>query len=142
MKWKTVTIFFFSMMYLVMACRTIEVRTNENLAIATMKAIKIAEQTYKEKNKFGQYGVLADLVNAQLLPDSLKDGRDKGYIFRIIIENNTYKAIAIPEKYTPTTQNGTGRISLFLDQSGIIRMGYKDGNEATVEDEPLSNKYQ
>jgi len=128
----------FALACFVVSCHQVTYRRNELNAIDSIKAIKLAQQTYK--NTKGKYGTLKELAEAGLIKAALSDGHYSGYRYDIRVASNSYAALATPEEYGKTIGSSTGGISLFIDETGIIRHGFKQGKEATVNDEPLPNQ--
>jgi hypothetical protein len=109
-------------------------RLNEEKAFDTMKVIRSAQQACKEAK--GRYGTLKELADAGLIKPALSDGRDWGYRFEIRVTGNSYSAVAVPEKYGARRYTGTGGISLYVDETGVIRGEDKGGREANANDPP------
>lgn len=84
-----------------------------------------------------RYGTLEELAAAGLLESALIDATDYGYRFQIRVRDDAYEAVAIPLKYGKTHYEGTGTMSLYLDNSGIVRGDDKQGAEATAHDSSL-----
>ena len=103
-------------------------RLNEEFAIGAMIRVREAEQGFKAVN--GRYGTLPELtVFYRQVPS-----RDQfGYEFtvRTIPGSDVYVAVGIPTRFKDRS------MSLYLDQSGVIRGMYRNGGEADVNDPPL-----
>ncbi len=56
---------------------------------------------------------------AGLIPDSLASGESIGYVFTLTSTAQGYAVVAVP-----TTLGNTGRRTLYLDQSGVIRQNW------------------
>jgi hypothetical protein len=122
------------------ACNNFVYKFNQEHALKTIKAIRSAQQTYKETKGAGKYGTLKELAEAGLIDPSLSKGRHKGYLYYIRASENFYSAVAVPEKYGRTAYAGTGAVSYFVDQTGVIRWGDKEDHAATVNDPPLAKQ--
>jgi hypothetical protein len=109
-------------------------RLNEEKAFDTMKLISSAQRACKEAK--GRYGTLKELADAGLIKSALSDGRDGGDRFEIRVAENSYSAVAVPEKYGARRYTGTGGISLYVDETGVIRGEDKGGREANANDPP------
>ena len=100
---------------------------NERMAIGLMYQIVYAEEQYKSKNGGGNYGTLEDLISADLFS---KDAIEKsGYKFEVIINGDKLEVSAVPSEY-----GKTGSLSLFLDQTHVLRGGDRNGAAATAAD--------
>lgn len=117
---------------------SIKHRMNQDKAITSMIAVRNAQKAYLAAE--GRYGNWEELVAAKLLKPALADNQDWGYQFEIRATKNAYSAIAMPVKYGKAW-TGTGYISLFLDESGIIRFSFK-GVEPDINSDPLASHYQ
>jgi hypothetical protein len=53
-----------------------------------------------------------------------------GYRIELTISGNKFEAVAIPAEY-----GKTGRLSFFIDESGVLRAGDHAGGAATVADQ-------
>ena len=103
---------------------------NEAVAMSVLRMIVSAEATYKETTGKDSYGSLDTLVEAKLIS---KDMLDKyGYRFEVMASGNEFQATAIPVEY-----GKTGRLSYFVDQSGVVRGADHAGAPATVADKQV-----
>jgi hypothetical protein len=82
---------------------------------AMLQRIMIAELAYSQQHQ-GQFGDLAALISAGLVPKDLEATDSTGYRFHIALAQGgkSYTAGAEPARYART-----GRLSFFLDQTGI-----------------------
>jgi hypothetical protein len=103
--------------------------SNEREAISTLWTIANAERQYKEKNK-SAYGSLEELTTAELLSKEALNSQN--YKFEIMITADGYAITAVPVEY-----GKSGKLSYFMDQTGIIRGGDHAGNPASASDPPL-----
>jgi hypothetical protein len=55
-----------------------------------------------------------------------------GYKIEISVSSNRFEAVAIPVEY-----GATGRLSYFIDESGLLRGGDHGGGAATIADKPV-----
>ncbi len=76
--------------------------------------ISLAEVVYNQQHN-GQYGNMAELITAGLVPKDLEGTESTGYTFHITrsADGKTWHATAEPAQY-----GRTGRLSFFLDQAG------------------------
>jgi hypothetical protein len=103
---------------------------NERMAIGIMYTIARAEDEYKKKNS-GAYGTLEELMAADLVP---KDGIEKsGYRFDFTVSGDKFEVSAVPLEY-----GKSGRLSLFLDHTRVLRGGDKSGASASASDPPIN----
>jgi hypothetical protein len=103
---------------------------NERMAIGMMYTIVYAEGEYKKKNA-GAYGTLEELMAADLVP---KDAIEKsGYRFDLTVSGDKFEVSAVPLEY-----GKSGRLSLFLDQTHVLRGGDKSGASASASDPPIN----
>lgn len=116
-------------------------RFNEEAAISSIKDIRSAQASYKSIH--GRYGTLTDLYATNLVGRSLKDGVRSGFIFNIESNGSSYIATAFPKTFAPDSNDysqNSGGISLFVNESGIIRIAYlhlNGGKAANIDDPPL-----
>jgi hypothetical protein len=103
---------------------------NERMAIGTMYLILHAEEEYKKKNA-GAYGSLEELIAANLVS---KDAIEKtGYRFDLTVSGDKFEVSAVPGEY-----GKNGKLSLFLDQTYVLRGGDKSGIAASASDPPIN----
>jgi hypothetical protein len=103
---------------------------SERMAIGLMYTIIYAEQQYKSKKGAGAYGTLEDLIAADLFP---KDTAEKsGYRFELTASGDKFEATAVPLEY-----GKSGTLSLYVDQTGVLRGGDRSGATATASDPPI-----
>jgi hypothetical protein len=89
--------------------------THHNEVQAMLQRILIAELAYNQQHN-GQFGDLAALISAGLIPKDLEATDSTGYRFHLALAGGgkSYTAGAEPARY-----GRTGRLSFFLDQTGI-----------------------
>ncbi|HEY3411508.1 MAG TPA: hypothetical protein VGM51_00475 [Armatimonadota bacterium] len=93
---------------------------NEASAIASMRVLVSAEETYRVKQNPPKYGVLSQLDSSKLINPSLGSGSKSGYTF-LTFGNPTAQTYA----FTSHPQTGSGDRWFYVDQTGIIRTQYK-----------------
>ena len=101
-------------------------RFDEEWAIGAMIQVRKAEEAFKVAN--GRYGTLDELAASHL---SVPSRVQYGYQFTVRATSESYVALGVP------TRSKEVSMSLYLDQSGIIRGMHKKGGEADVKDPPL-----
>lgn len=99
---------------------------NNDQAIGAMIAIRKAQQSFKQTK--GRYGTLEELGASGL---AVPKPSQYGYQFAIRADSTSYVAVAVPTRWKESS------LSLYVDQSGIIRGMFKNGAEADVHDGPL-----
>ena len=103
---------------------------NERAAMSTLWQVANAQRNYKEQNGT-RYGSLEELVTAELLEENAF--KSEHYKFAMTVTSDGFEISA-----TPTEYGKTGKLSLFLDQSGIVRGGDHGGAAASASDDPIS----
>ncbi len=103
---------------------------NERYAIGLMLTIVYAEQQYKSKKGGGACGTLEDLIAADLIPRDIIE--KSGYRFEVTPSGDKFEATAVPLEY-----GKSGTLSLFVDQTGVLRGGDRSGAAATASDPPI-----
>lgn len=104
--------------------------TNEAMAKGTLRTIVSAEATYQATEGNGSYGTIDQLVAHGLIA---KDVLEKtGYRIEVTVSGERFEARAMPLEY-----GKSGKLSFFVDESGVIRGGDKGGGPATVADNPV-----
>ncbi|HET6980440.1 MAG TPA: hypothetical protein VFI24_29170 [Pyrinomonadaceae bacterium] len=103
---------------------------NERMAIGIMHTIAYAEEEYKKKNS-GAYATLEELMAADLVP---KEGIEKsGYRFSFAVSGDKFEVTGVPVEY-----GQSGKLSLFLDHTRVVRGGDKGGAPASASDPPIN----
>lgn len=102
---------------------------NEAMAKGMLQTIAAAEATFQETSGGGRYGTLAELESNSLI--SKDYFKTHGYIVEITASGSRFEATAVPLEY-----GKTGKLSYFIDESGVLRAGDHGGGAATVADQP------
>ncbi|MGI8898783.1 MAG: DUF3352 domain-containing protein [Pyrinomonadaceae bacterium] len=103
---------------------------NEAIAQSALRMVVSAEATYQATKGDGNYGTLDQLVEQGLVP---KDFLEKhGYKIELRVVGTKFEASAVPVEY-----GKTGRMSFFIDESGVLRGADHGGGVATVADKPV-----
>lgn len=91
------------------------IETHHNEVQAMLQRILLAQLAYSQQHN-GQFGDLPALISAGLVPKDLEATDSTGYRFHIALAQGakSYTAGAEPARY-----GRTGRLSFFLDQTGI-----------------------
>jgi hypothetical protein len=104
---------------------------NERMAIGTLYMIARAERDYQAKQGAGSSGTLDDLIAAKLIS---KDTIDQfGYKFEVTANGDKFEVTAVPLEY-----GKSGTLSLFIDQTWVLRGGDRNGAPATASDQPIN----
>ena len=105
---------------------------NERQAIGTMYSILYAELEYKKKTGAGTFATLEQLIADKSF--SKEAIERSGYKFELTVSGDKFEVSAVPAEYG---KNGT--LSLFMDQTGILRGADHNGASASASDPPISN---
>lgn len=108
------------------------VAANERSAVSNLRAIYNAQMSYQSTTGNGYYATLNQLGEQGLVPPNIVQGVSGAYRFEINLKgesHTTYEATATPIEY-----GRTGRISFFVDESGVLRGADKKGQPANVND--------
>ena len=103
---------------------------NERRAIGLMYQIAGAQDVYKEASGRGNCGTLDQLIAAGLISKEAVEG--SGYRFDVTVSGDKFEVSAVPTEY-----GKTGTMSLFTDQTRVLRGGDRNGGVATSSDPPL-----
>jgi type II secretory pathway pseudopilin PulG len=108
---------------------------NETVVISTLRTIHGAQMTYQATSGAGAFASdLQTLSSAKLIKESLADGEDGGYGYRVRkISNTEWQLTAVPLSYQP------GMRSFYIDSAGVIKAADKKGREAENTDMPVGN---
>lgn len=120
-------------------CTSGTIIENERCTIADMRAAHSAEETYRATIGNGNYGTLAQLAQAGLLRSQLSTGAFRGYSYTYLIldfiprtQPASFKLWARPQTYGTTAIR-----SFYIDNSGVLRGGDKNGGNADQNDPPI-----
>ena len=103
---------------------------NESVAIGLLQMVVGAETTYKDGEGKGSFASLDKLIAAKLVQQDMLD--KYGYRFEVFASGTHFEATAVPVEY-----GKTGRLSYFVDESGVLRGGDHGGGAASVADKPV-----
>jgi len=100
---------------------------NERMAMGLVYTIAWAEDEYKNAKGHGNYGTLEQLSEAGLLQkDTLGNS---GYKFDLTISGDKFEVTALPAEY-----GKSGTLSLFIDQTRVLRGADRSGASANASD--------
>jgi hypothetical protein len=105
---------------------------NERIAIGVMYSILYAEFEYKKQKGNGSFGTLEQLIDAELV--SKEPLERSGYKFELTVTGDRFEVSAVPVEY-----GKGGTLSLFIDNTRVLRAADRNGASATVADPPISN---
>lgn len=114
------------------------ISANEAAAIEMLVAIHSAETKYVARLGAGAYGTLDELAKAGLIDKTHLASIQKDYEFEVKItagkaeSRATFGISASPKAY-----GETGRRAFFIDQTGVVRGGDKEGGASDVTDPPI-----
>lgn len=104
--------------------------TNEAIAVSMMRTVVSAEATFQATEGDGRYGTLEELLSAGLISKEVI--QKYGYKIEVTTSSNKFEATAVPVEY-----GKTGRLSYFVDDTGVIRGGDHGGGAATIADKEI-----
>lgn len=93
----------------------LRIKTHQAETQAMLQQVSLAEIAYSAQHK-GSFADLQSLVDAGLLPKDVQSTESTGYAFQLMLAPDArgYAVFAIPARY-----NRTGRLSFFMDASGV-----------------------
>jgi len=103
---------------------------NERMAMALIHQIANSEDAYKGNRGGGNFGTLDQLIEAGFISKEMVES--SGYQFEVTVSGDKFEISAVPVEY-----GKTGTISLFIDQTRVLRGGDLNGTAATVSDRPV-----
>jgi hypothetical protein len=104
---------------------------NERMAIGAMYTITHAQQQYKTTQGAGSCGTLEQLIAADMVSKEMIE--NSGYRFEVTVSGDKFEVSAVPLEY-----GKSGTLSLFIDSTGILRGGDRNGASATASDPPIN----
>lgn len=104
-------------------------QTNEAVARSALHSVARAEASFQAEKGNGRYATLDELLAKGLVSNELI--QRYGYKIELTVSANKFEAIAIPVEY-----GKTGKLSFFIDESGVLRAGDHGGGAATIADQP------
>ncbi len=113
---------------------------NERCTIADMRALHSAQLTYAAAVGNRNYGTFQQLYLAGLIRGGLASSSSRGYLFQNQIID--YVPDAQPASFkiwaTPQVYRTSAIRSFFIDQTGVLRGGDKNGGQANENDPPIN----
>ncbi|HEY6186213.1 MAG TPA: hypothetical protein VIW80_00935 [Pyrinomonadaceae bacterium] len=94
---------------------TARIQTHHSEVQSMLQRISVAQLVYSQQHN-GMFGDLRALINAGLIPKDLESTESTGYRFHVTVSSDakSFTAGAEPARY-----NRTGRLSFFLDKTGV-----------------------
>lgn len=105
-------------------------QSNESGAQSSLRTIWSAEATYQATKGDGRFGSLDELIAENLVSREML--QRYGYRIEVTASQKGFEAIAVPVTY-----GESGRLSYFIDESGVLRGGDHGGGPATAADGPV-----
>ena len=107
-----------------------EAAKNERSALYALWRIASAERQYKEKTGT-TYGSIEQLIETEILSKDAVEAA--GYKIDLRLTAEGFEITAVPTEY-----GKTGKLSFFLDQSGVVRGADRGGAAASASDQPVN----
>ena len=101
---------------------------NEGSAIGVMMMINHAQNEYKKTS--GSYGTMDQLIAAKVLQKEFFE--NNGYKFEILVSGDKFEVLAAPIEY-----GKNGKMSYYMDQTGVLRGADHNGASANSSDPPI-----
>ncbi len=105
-------------------------QANEAVARSALQSVAAAEASFQADKGNGRYATIDELLAEGLVTKEWV--QKNGYTIELTVSANKFEAIAIPLEY-----GKTGRLSYFIDESGVLRAGDHGGGAATIADQPV-----
>jgi hypothetical protein len=107
-----------------------EMTLNEGATQSAMHVIGNAQATFQSNQPEGRYGSLDELIKAGLVSSEIT--QNYGYKFQLKVSGTHYEVTAVPVEY-----GKTGKLSFFIDETGVLRGDDHAGAPATSADKEL-----
>ena len=102
----------------------------ERIALGVIFTIADAQDKFKKTTGNGSYGTLEQLIAQSLIPKEMIES--SGYRFDVTVIGDKFEVSAVPVEY-----GKTGKMSFFMDQTGMLRGADHNGAAATASDPPI-----
>lgn len=106
------------------------IKTNESTAQSTLRTLFSAQATFQATQGNGSYGTLEELISTNLVSKESLERSE--YRIELSVAGSKFSATAVPLNY-----GATGRLSYFIDETGVLRAGDHGGGGATLSDPPI-----
>ncbi|MCA1577638.1 MAG: hypothetical protein LC794_09790 [Acidobacteria bacterium] len=107
-----------------------EAAKNERSALYALWRIASAQRQYKEKTGTS-YGSIEQLIETEILSKDAVEAA--GYKIDFRLTGDGFEVTAVPTEY-----GKTGKLSFFLDKSGVVRGADRGGAAASASDQPVN----
>ena len=115
-----------------------EIAANESAVVGTLGTIHAAQMKYLAKE--AAFGSLGQLHQAGLIDKERSIGTQHGYVLDLKFSAGKAGSSAVFSiSASPETYGGSGRTSFFIDQTGIVRGGDKEGGPADSTDPAIDD---
>ncbi|MEO8574387.1 MAG: hypothetical protein ABI481_10490 [Pyrinomonadaceae bacterium] len=117
-------------------CALFGMNDNERCTIMAMRTLQGAEMTYAATWGNGNYCLIPQLYISGLIDMVLGTSYKHGYLFEVkltVKPTPGFQVYGWPEQY-----GVTGRLSFFIDQTGVLRGGDHGGYHAEPTDPPIN----
>lgn len=122
-------------------CNNIRYRLNTPALIQDVEKFRNAQQVYSDKYGNGAFGSVHQLIDKKLLEERFADLKEHGYRFNLTVENEHYNLIVVPEaEENKAASDDSDELSLYVDETGIIRASVKRNEPANAKSSPISPK--
>jgi hypothetical protein len=121
-------------------CTSGSIEENERCTITDLRWLTGAQATFAATLGKGNYGTLTELYSAGLVRADLSDHSARGYLYEVEVIAHVPGELpaAFKIRATPQIYRSTAIRSFFLDQTGVIRGGDKNGGHANETDPPIN----
>ncbi len=103
-------------------------QANEAMAQSALRSVYGGEMTYRAID--AHYGSIEELLKESFITKEVLENH--GYRIELNVTKDRFEAFAVPLEY-----GKTGKLSFFIDESGVLRAGDHAGGTATLADSPL-----
>ena len=103
---------------------------NEAIAQSALRMVVSGQATYQATKGDGNYGTLDQLVEQSLVPKDFL--HQYGYKMELTVVGSKFEASAVPIEY-----GKSGKMSYFIDETGVLRGADHGGGAASVADKPV-----
>ncbi len=105
-------------------------RSNEAMTKTMLYSLAGGEENFKSGKGAGSYATLEHLISEKLIDKYMLD--NSGYRVDLVTMGEKFEASAVPLQY-----GKTGKLSFFIDETGILRGSDHGGAPATAADDPI-----
>ena len=100
---------------------SLDSRVKIERAVIETRSIRDAEREFKKT--FGRYASMDELISRNLIPFRPGTGLTSDFLYECQADDNSYE-LTVREKALPNKGNDDDSLSLYVDQSGVIRGAY------------------